>query len=108
VTLYDFVYVIGLGFLSWGYYEENSMKYRSRPIRTFPHKLLIPYNFLYAKGNEIMRKQQIDENNNEEVSFIGNVETNDETKYLLLSNYRILYCNHKISSVTEIQLYRID
>ncbi len=51
ITLYDFIYVIGLGFINWANYEYDSMKYRSRPIRPFRHKRLVAYNFLYAKGN---------------------------------------------------------
>jgi len=62
VSLFDFIYVIGLGFINWGYYEENSMKERSRPIRTFPYNELRPYDYLTAKGNEIMRKNQIQQN----------------------------------------------
>lgn len=77
ITIYDFFYVIGLGFISWGYYEENSMKFRSRPIRTFPHKQLLPYDYLTSKGNEIMRKNLIEENDNEEISFISHIESDD-------------------------------
>ena len=51
VTLYDFFYLIALGFMSWGYYEQDSMRFRSRPIRTFPFRTLHPYDFLTAKGN---------------------------------------------------------
>lgn len=51
VTFFDFIYVIGLGFINWGYYEEDSMKYRSRPVRTFPFKELRVYDYLTAKGN---------------------------------------------------------
>jgi len=46
VGIYDFFYVIGIGFLSWGHYEENAMRHRSRPIRVFHKKLLRPYNLL--------------------------------------------------------------
>lgn len=74
VTIYDFFYVVGLGLLSWGYYEANSMKYRSRPIRTFPQSQIVPYNFLEAKGNDIMRQNQIRERENEEISFVDNIE----------------------------------
>lgn len=74
------------------------MKYRSRPIRTFPHKQLLAYDYLTAKGNEIMRKNLIEENDNEEISFISHIEADDESRYLLLSNYRILYCSHQLTS----------
>ncbi len=46
VTLYDLFYVIGIGFISWGHYEENAMTKRSRPIRVFHKKKLVPYNLL--------------------------------------------------------------
>ena len=60
ITLYDFFFLIALGFMSWGYYEQDSMRFRSRPIRTFPHRHLVPYDFLTAKANEIMRRNQIE------------------------------------------------
>lgn len=40
------LYVIGIGFVSWGHYEENAMKNRSRPIRVFHKKKLVEYNLL--------------------------------------------------------------
>ena len=58
---YDLIYVIGLGVLNWGYYEENAMKVRSRPPRTFRQKMIIPYNYLYAYGNEIIHRNQLNE-----------------------------------------------
>ena len=51
VSTYDFVYVVGMGLVNWGYYEENAMKIRSRPRRTFKQKRLVRYNYLYAYGN---------------------------------------------------------
>ena len=46
VTIYDMLYVIGIGFVSWGHYEENAMKTRSRPIRVFHKKKIVQYNLL--------------------------------------------------------------
>ena len=50
-STYDFIYVIGMGIVNWGYYEDQAMKNKSRPRRTFPQKHLTPYNYLYAYGN---------------------------------------------------------
>ena len=60
ITLYDLLYVVGLGFFNWGYYEESAMKMRSRPRRVFPHKHLVPYDYLYAHGNELISKYQME------------------------------------------------
>jgi hypothetical protein len=48
ITIYDLFYVIGLGILNWGYYEEYAMSFRSRPPRVFPHKQLVHYEYLQA------------------------------------------------------------
>ena len=65
VSTYDLIYVIGMGVLNWGYYEENAMKTRSRPPRTFQQKQLIKYNYLFSSGNEIIKKNQLNEIENE-------------------------------------------
>jgi hypothetical protein len=54
-----------------------------------------------------MRKNLINCNDNEEIVFVSNIDNNDETKYLILSNYRILYSFNKLSSFNEIHLYQI-
>ena len=83
------------------------MKYRSRPIRTFPFKQLRVYDYLTAKGNQIMVKNQIQQNDSETISFISYMEEDDDSKYLVLSNYRILYCTYQLLSFKEVQLYKI-
>lgn len=85
------------------------MKERSRPIRTFPYNELRTYDYLTAKGNQIMRKNQIQRNDSESCSYVGFIEEeDDESKYLVLSNYRILYCNYQLLSFKEVQLYKIS
>jgi hypothetical protein len=83
------------------------MKERSRPIRTFPFRELHVYDYLTAKGNEIMRKNQIQQNDSETISFIYYIDEGDDSKYLVLSNYRVLYCTYQLLSFKEVQLYKI-
>lgn len=54
-----------------------------------------------------MRKNQIEQNDNEFISFISYIDEGDESRYLVLSNYRILYCSYQLLSFKEIQLYKI-
>ena len=35
------------------------------------------------------------------------MEEDDDSKYLVLSNYRILYCTYQLLSFKEVQLYKI-
>ena len=54
-----------------------------------------------------MRKNQIKQNDSETISFISYMEEDDDSKYLVLSNYRILYCTYQLLSFKEVQLYKI-
>ena len=59
ITFYDLLYVIAIGFINWGYYEESAMTVRSRPRRFFPHKQLVNYDYLYSHGNELINQYQM-------------------------------------------------
>ena len=54
-----------------------------------------------------MVKNQIQQNDSETISFISYMEEDDDSKYLVLSNYRILYCTYQLLSFKEVQLYKI-
>ena len=107
VTFYDLLYVIGLGLVNWGYYEESAMQKRSRPPRVFPQKQLIPYNYLHSHGNELIGKYQMESIEKEEIYFVNPLYVNDENNYIILSNYRILYNSSSFTGCQEIKLFQI-
>jgi hypothetical protein len=109
ITVYDMMYVIGIGFLSWGHYEENAMKNRSRPIRVFHKKKLVEYNLLEAKAYEIMRKHNINLTEKQSILYVRDVDNVEKTtSYLILSDYSLLYCNNRLSIFDEIVLYKVS
>ena len=65
IGIYDLLYCLWFGFVNMATYEEEPMKFRTRPVRIFKNQLVKPYNRYEALAHEVMHRNKIDEIKNE-------------------------------------------